>query len=132
MSASREMMNAAELLRSRGAEVMLPRNTELYATGEKTPESIIESTENKKAEDLIRRYYETIKANDAILVVNPPKRGVDGYIGANTFLEIGFAHVLHKPIYILYPYDTSSSYASEIEAMDVTLLSGDLSQTAVE
>ena len=126
MSASREMVDAAESLCVRGYEVTLPRNAERYATGEKTPESIVESTQNKKADDLIRRYYILIKASDMVLIVNPPKRGIDGYIGANTFLEMGFVHVLHKPIYVLYPHDLSSSYASEIEAMDFVQLDGNI------
>ena len=30
------------------------------------------------------------------------KKGIPGYIGANTFLELGFAYLLEKPIYLLH------------------------------
>jgi hypothetical protein len=32
-------------------------------------------------------------------------------------MEIGYAHVLHKPIYLLYPVPTEVSYKDEILAM---------------
>lgn len=81
---------------------------------------------NDKIEyDLIRRHWNIIKENDAILVVNPKKKGIDGYIGGNTFLEMGFAFVLNKKIYCLYELP-DSPYASEIVAMQPIILNGDL------
>lgn len=58
-------------------------------------------TENKIENDLIRDYFEKIKNADAILVVNVDKEGISNYIGGNSFLEMGFAHILNKPIFIL-------------------------------
>jgi len=49
-----------------------------------------------------RRYYEIIKECDAILVLNLEKNKIKNYIGGNTFLEMGFAHVLNKKIYLQF------------------------------
>lgn len=128
MSASKEMVEVGDQLVKQGHEVILPSGTEQYATGEKSSETIQESTKNKRDGNLIRGYYNKIHASDAVLIVNPPKRGVDGYIGANTFLEIAFGHVLDKHVFVLYDYSQNKQYLSEIEAMNPKVLHGDLSQ----
>ncbi|MEI8343641.1 MAG: hypothetical protein WCF93_01670 [Candidatus Moraniibacteriota bacterium] len=74
---------------------------------------------------MIRDYYEKIKASDAILVVNCDLNGVVGYIGGNSFLEMGFAHVLNKKIFLLNQIP-ETSFKDELIAMQPTILSGEL------
>ncbi len=131
MSASREMVAAAEELKSSGHTVVLPHGAIDYANGTKSAETAVESTENKRRDDLIRGYYEEIKQSDAVLIMNVPKRGIDGYIGGNTFLEFAFAHVLGKPVFLMYPYDETSPYASEMGAMDAIVVDGDVSRISI-
>ena len=88
-------------------------------------ESVSEKTNHKIKHDLIRKHYEVIKKNDAILVVNIEKNGIKGYIGGNTFLEIGFAFILNKKIYCLYQLP-DLSYSSEIVEMQPIILNGNL------
>lgn len=126
MTAWKEMVVVAETLRSRGYAVELPDGVEEIASGARFEESAAESVANKQHGDLIRAYYEEIKASDAVLIVNTPKHGRDGYIGGNVFLEFAFGHVLGKPVYLLYDYDHSSSYADEMEAMGSTILNGNI------
>ena len=38
---------------------------------------------------------------DAVLVLNYDKKGIKNYIGGNTLMEIGFAHVLNQKIFLL-------------------------------
>jgi nucleoside 2-deoxyribosyltransferase len=51
--------------------------------------------------EMIRRHLLRIQKSDAILVVNEDAKGVENYIGANAFLEMGFAFALDKPIFLL-------------------------------
>jgi hypothetical protein len=51
--------------------------------------------------EMIRRHLERIEKSDAILVVNETAKGIENYIGANSFLEMGFAFALAKPIFLL-------------------------------
>ena len=44
--------------------------------------------------DSIRAYWAIIKDADAILVANFDKNGIKDYVGGNSFLEMGFTHVL--------------------------------------
>jgi len=59
--------------------------------------------------------------------VNYDKRGIKNYIGGNSFLEMGFAHILQKKIFLLNGIP-EIIYSDEIKAMQPTVLNGDLSK----
>ena len=84
-----------------------------------------ETAKTKREKDYIRMYYEMIKNSDAILIVNPEKNGIKNYIGANSFLEIGYAHALNKKIYILYDLPEQNYIYDELYAIEITVLNGD-------
>ena len=77
-------------------------------------------------EKAIGDHYEKIENSEAILVANYEKRGVAGYIGGNTLIEIGLAFYLRKPIYILNPISSELSYKQEILGMKPIFLNGDV------
>lgn len=83
---------------------------------------------HKNETDAVRMYWEEVKKADAILVVNYDRRGIKNYIGGNTFWEIGFAHVLHKKIFLLNPVPEVDIYKSEIEATKPVIINGDLTK----
>lgn len=112
---------------ARGNEVIVPKNIEKYANDELPLENKWESTEAKIKDDLIRNYFEKISHSDVLLVLNQDKNGIANYIGGNTFLEIGFAYVLKKPIYLYNPVP-DMIYTSEIAAMEPIVINGDLSK----
>jgi hypothetical protein len=88
------------------------------------------TVKDKNENDAIRRFWEKIRKSDAVLVLNYDRKGVRNYIGGNTFLEMGFAHVLRKRIFLLNPVPEIGFYKSEIEAMEPVILNGDLSVMA--
>jgi len=90
------MLAYGQQLKAEGHEVILPKFTEEYARLDDEEEMHSESAENKVEDDLIKHYWKVIQDSDAILVVNKKRKGIPGYIGGNTFLEMGFAHVLEK------------------------------------
>lgn len=127
MSASKEMVEAEKQLLALGHEVVLPEFTHDYAAMATIDKAHTESARNKVQYDLIRIHFDKIKAGDAILVVNVERHGVVGYIGGNSFLEMGFAFVLDKPIYLLNQLP-ECSYRDELEAMRPFILAGDISR----
>ncbi|MBT4597706.1 hypothetical protein HOC76_01660, partial [bacterium] len=116
MKISEKMVEAKRSLEGSGHQVLIPRFAEEYAKGKKQEESSSESIENKIEGDLIRDYYHQIEKGDVLLVVNEKLRKIDSYIGGNTFLEMGFAHVLGKKIFLLNGIP-DISYKAEIIAM---------------
>jgi len=81
---------------------------------------------DKNEHDAIRKFWEIIKKSDAILVLNYDRKGIKHYIGGNTLMEIGFAHVLGKKIYLMNPIPDIEYYRSEIEAVRPVILEQDL------
>ncbi len=119
-SAAEEIFKARDILVAKGHEVIIPegmKNEDLR--------SISEQTSDKIKYDLIRSYHEKIKNCDAILVINPEKKGIVGYIGGNTFLEMGFGFVLNKKLFCLYAVP-EIAYTQEILAMQPVILNGNL------
>jgi predicted RNA-binding protein with PUA domain len=127
MSASKEMVEVEEKLLVLGHTVVLPEFTHDYAKMDTIDKMHTESARNKVQYDLIREHFDKIKDGDAILVVNTNRKEIEGYIGGNSFLEMGFAHILNKPIYLLYQIP-DMGYKDEIEAMEPILLNGDLNK----
>lgn len=83
--------------------------------------------EQKNNMDAIREFWNMMQGADGVLILNLDKHGIKNYIGGNTFLEIGFAHVLNQKIFLLNPIPDIQFYKTEIEAMKPVVLNGDLS-----
>ena len=80
----------------------------------------------KEEKDAICEFWRMMQGADAVLVLNYDKHGVKNYVGGNTFLEIGFAHVLGQKIFMLNPIPEIQYYKSEIKAMNPVIIDGDL------
>lgn len=127
MKLSKRMLEIAEDLEARGHSVVLPRHTKEYVQLGTSDHIHNESVKNKINNDLIRDYYNEIKNNDAILVVNEDLNGIKNYIGGNSFLEMGFAHVLNKEVFLLNEIP-DTSYKDEIVAIKPIILKRDLNK----
>ena len=77
--------------------------------------------------DAIREFWKLMQEGNAILVMNFDKHGIKNYIGGNTLMEIGFAHVLNQKIFLFNPIPDIPYYKSEIEAVKPVVINGDLS-----
>ncbi len=77
--------------------------------------------------DAIREFWREMQGADAVLVLNFDKTGIKNYIGGNTLMEIGFAHVLNQKIFLWNPIPEMPYCKTEIEAMKPVIINGDLS-----
>ena len=66
---------------------------------------------------LIDRHIEKIKDSDAVFILNLDKDGKEGYIGGNTFLEMGIAYYLNKKIFIWKKTLDNLPYFEEVMAL---------------
>ncbi len=125
LSFSERMLEVQEVLERRGHTVLVSSSAKSYA-GKTNNEKETLTVKNKTENDAIRNHWEKIKQSDAILVLNYDKRGIKNYIGGNTLMEIGFAHVLNKKIFLLNPIPDIPYYTSEIEAAKPVILHGNV------
>ncbi len=130
---SYEMGKISDDLKKMNFEVIIPKTSEEILNNKISLENIKNQKENgsivKRAtkNDVIRYYYNKIKNSDAVLIANFDKKDIKNYIGGNTFLEIGFAYVLNKKIFLLNPIP-EVNYKHEIEVMNPIVLNGDLTK----
>lgn len=127
ITACEQMEEAAKTLEAQGHTVEIPYGC--IRLRERTEVATEEKAQDKIDADLLRRYFEKIKDRDALIAVNPEKRGIQGYIGGNTLIELAFGHVLGKALYCLYA-PGEVPYLAEILAMQPIILNGDLSPFA--
>ena len=76
----------------------------------------------------MRGHLSQIEKGDVILVVNGTKKGQKGYIGGNVLLEMFYAWINKKPIYLLNPPSPKSSILEEILGMGPIIIHGDLNK----
>lgn len=123
MSFAKEILVLQDQLQAAGHTVIVPLDAEIYANNP----AKLEDKWMKQEHDLIRRYYKEIEKTDAILVLNLTKNSMANYVGGNAFLEMGFAHVLGKKIYLFHPIP-ELPYRDEIAAMRPVVINADLTQ----
>ncbi len=114
-------------LKKLGHEPLVHKN--LFKVADGTAEEIKmygnEHHEVKKKYDYIKAWHDLIISGDAILVCNFDKNGIKNYIGGNTLMEMGFAHVNDKKVFLLNPVP-DVSYKDEILATVTKILNGNL------
>ncbi len=115
------------LLQHNVAEVHIP----VRLGGNKRPFKDSTSDEQSGARkiryNLIKKHHDKIVHSDCILVLNYSKKGIENYIGGNTFLEIGLAFVNDKKIFLYNPIP-EMLYKSEIIGMQPIVINGDLNR----
>jgi len=84
----------------------------------------------KRKYGYIKRRHDAIVHSDAILVLNFDKNNIPHYIGCNTMMEMGFAYVADKKIFLLHPLPDQPYIHDELHTMDITVIDGDLSLIA--
>lgn len=84
--------------------------------------------EQKQNQDAIREFWHVMQGADAVLVLNLDKHGIKNYIGGNTLMEIGFAHVLNQKVFLYNPIPEIPYYKTEIEAVKPIILNGDITK----
>jgi len=75
--------------------------------------------------DLISDHFRKIADSDAIYVANYDKNGITGYIGGNTFLEMGLAFYRKIPIFLMKEIPHQMNYRDELIALKPILVGKD-------
>lgn len=133
---AKEMDDLRTELLGLGFDVTIPTTADMILRGEIKLEDMKAMKEAGTHHEMslernaIRAYHAEIVKGDVVLIANFEKKGIPGYIGGNTFLEMGFAHVLEKPLYVLHPLP-DVSYVDEMHVMQPTILHGDTKKLTV-
>jgi nucleoside 2-deoxyribosyltransferase len=118
-----KMVEIQEQLEEMGHEVLMPIEVPGLDYWSEDGSSRVKA---KKAHDLISEHFRKIEQSDGVLVANLTKGDIKNYIGANTFLELGYAHYLRKSIFLLHPIPEQPYILDEVLALDAKVLNGDV------
>ena len=127
MQYTEKMLEARDELIKRGHNAFVTNLADPFV-GKTDEEKETIKIHQKNNLDAIREFWRLMQGADAVLVMNFDKHGVKNYIGGNTLMEIGFAHVLDQKIFLYNPIPEIPYYKSEIEAVKPVIINGDLSK----
>lgn len=117
MSNYPKMVKLKEKLIALGHEVALPDPSNDKQLQEIINNNYEDTYELKMKYDYIRKHYAKIVSGDGVLIANYEKNGVKNYIGGNSFLEMGYAFSMNKPIFLVNPIPAIEYYYNEMVAM---------------
>lgn len=123
MNFANEMNEAKKELEKLKHQVKVPRELEKHINGRITEQDKWEKLDF----NVFKNYFEEIKNCDAILIINKDKNKIANYIGGNSLIEMAFAHILDRKIFLLNEIP-KLSYTNEIEAMCPIILNGNLNK----
>ncbi|HSW78165.1 MAG TPA: DUF84 family protein [Candidatus Chromulinivoraceae bacterium] len=117
------MREAEKILAQAGYEVDIPNPRE----GEVDYHILSDAERASLKNTLIKEHLDKITESDAVFIYNEAKKGVAGYIGGNTLMEMAFAYQQNIEIFLLRPAP-DLSYADEILGMQPIVIDGDVIQ----
>ncbi|MDO8495439.1 MAG: hypothetical protein Q7S32_02870 [bacterium] len=126
MQYTEKMLEARDELIKRGHDAFVTNLASPFI-GKTDEEKEKIKIDQKNNLDAIREFWRLMQGADAVLVMNFDKHGVKNYIGGNTLMEIGFAHVLDQKVFLYNPIPEIPYYKSEIEAVKPVIINGDYS-----
>lgn len=126
MQNTEKMIEARDILISSGHDAFVTTLAEPFI-GKTDEEKEVIKIHQKNNLDAIREFWNLMQGADAVLVMNVNKNGIENYIGGNTLMEMGFAHVLNQKIFLFNPIPNIPYYNTEIEAMRPIIIKGDYS-----
>lgn len=127
MQYTEQMLAVRDELITRGHEAFVTKLADPFI-GKTDEEKETIKIHQKNNLDAIREFWHLMQGADAVLVLNLDKHGIPNYIGGNTLMEIGFAHVLNQKVFLYNPIPEIPYYKSEIEAVKPIIINGDLSR----
>ena len=125
MQFSEKMLTATKSLRKKGYVAITSKFIKEFI-GKSDKEKEVIKLRQKNDEDAMKVDCMQILDSDAVLVMNFDKHGVKNYIGGNVLIEIGYAHILGKKIFLYNPIPDIPYYKTEIEAMKPIIIQGNL------
>lgn len=121
-----KMVDIKNQLVGMGHKVVLPSPGKSHHLRAIHNNKYVDTYRLKKKYNYIYNHYKHIRRADCILITNWDKGEVKNYIGGNAFLEMGFAHILGKPVYVLNEIPNIDLYFHEMKAIVTDTLQGNI------
>ncbi|MFA6131647.1 MAG: hypothetical protein WC702_01070 [Patescibacteria group bacterium] len=104
MSFAKEMVELQNQLRGFGHDVAVPCDAELHVGKPDLIDDLDNDRQHLIENNIIKKCFDLLAGSDAVVFLNLPKNGIEGYIGTSSLMEMGLAYYLGKKIYLMYPH----------------------------
>lgn len=130
MSFIKDIVKAQEELEGLGHEAFIPVGVGPHLKDKNFVNDLEANLDFVIKNNVMKRNFDLVAKNDAVLVINNRKNGVNGYIGASVLMEMAIAHHLNKKVFILnkIPHFREERWAHEIAIMKPIVINGDLAK----
>ena len=127
---SKQMIEAGEKLEKLGHTVLLPPDVDIHLENADLIDDLEADLKHCIETDVLRKSLKQIESADALLILNFPKNGINGYIGTSSLMELAIAYHFGKKLYLLneIPSSSEARWAHEIRIMQPIILNGDLAK----
>jgi hypothetical protein len=123
MTFAKQMKKSKETLEKMGYEVFVPLDTEHCIID---PSKKVD-VQFMKELGVGRGDAELVAKSDAFIILNYPKHGTEGYIGAGAYRDLSVAWWLKKKLFFLFPYDENqNNHKYEMLGFEPIILDGDI------
>ena len=96
MAFAKNMQETKDLLEEAGHEIFIPSDTRQHISDPSLGDNLESNYKHSLETDIMRDHFNLIAKSAAILVLNYPKNGINGYIGTCNLIEMGVAYYLGK------------------------------------
>lgn len=128
MGSAKKMVKVKEKLESLSHVVFSPPGMEECLKDPKLIDDLERDLKYCLENNVMMTGFNLIKQSDAILILNYPKNGVKGYMGASVLMEIAVARYLGERIFLLneLPSMKKARWVIEVRMMQPEIIKGDL------
>lgn len=130
MTFAKDMVKMQKLLKKIGHTVRIPDGTEPHLTNSSFTNSLEENLQFCIDNNIMKRNFDLVVEQDAVLVLNHKRNGTDGYIGVSALMEMAIAHHFNKKIFVYnkLPDYNIHRWAHEVAIMQPVVIDGDISK----
>lgn len=130
MTFSKDMLKLKKQLEKIGHTVVVPIGIDPHLEDPEYHSKLQESIPKLVEGDIMRKNFNQLANQEAILTFNKKKNNINGYVGVSMLMELALAYFLNKKIFILndIPHFNDHRWAHEVTIMQPIFLNGDLSK----
>lgn len=130
MSFIKDILKVKKKLDKLGHKASIPVGTEPHQEDKSYVDKLEDNMKYCIDNNVMKRNFDMVANNDAILVINHKKNGIDGYLGVSVLMEMAVAHHLSKKIFLLNktPHFRNVRWAHEVAIMRPVILEGDFAK----
>lgn len=130
MTFSKQMIELKAELDKLGHTALLPIGIEPHLEDASYQDDLERNTSELIQNDIMRKNFNQLSEQEAILVFNKSKNNIDGYMGVSMLMEMAIAYFLGKKIFLWsdIPHFNEHRWAHEVLIMQPTFIKGDLTK----